>query len=78
MPDATPPPRPDPLREQIAERVESLGLTAYALAKTCEIDPDSIRRYLAGRSALNSRYVSAILSAIGWDGRIRFAKANRE
>lgn len=69
------PARPDPLRDQIAERVESLGLTAYAVAKSCEIDPDTVRRYLTGRVSLNSRYVSAILTAIGWDGSVRWTKA---
>ncbi len=72
------PTRPDPLRDQIAERVEKLGLTAYAVAKACDIDPDTVRRYLTGRVSLNSRYVSAILTAVGWDGAVRWSKSAPE
>ena len=54
----------DPIREAITARAESLGLTAYAVAKQCELDPGTVKRYFAGRCALNSRYVSAICEVL--------------
>lgn len=57
--------REDWIREAITARAETLGLSAYAIGKHCEIDPGTVKRYLSGRCALNSRYVSAICMAIG-------------
>ena len=50
----------DRLREVIAARAESLGLTAYAIGHASDIDPGTVKRYLTGRCSLNSRYVSTI------------------
>ncbi len=75
MPEPTPP--PDPLRDLIRERATALGLSYYALAQRCgESGPtdDAVRRYLTGRTALNSRYVSALLAVLGWDGRVKWGK----
>ena len=62
----------DTIRETIASRAETLGLTAYAVAKWCRenteaktINADSVKRYFDGRCALNSRYVSAVCAAVG-------------
>ena len=65
-----PPPPPDQLRDLIHERVESLRLNYEELSRRCDgkPDPESISRYLRGRIALNSRYVSALLEVLGWDG----------
>ena len=69
-----PTPPPDPLRDLIRKRADSLGLTYYALAKLCGDNPtdDAVRRYLTGRTALNSRYVSTLLGVLGWDGKVRW------
>jgi hypothetical protein len=45
-------------------------LTNSELARRCGPDGpghDAIGRYLTGRVALNSRYVSALMTALGWD-----------
>ena len=45
-------------------------LTTVELARRCGPggpSHDAIARYLAGRVALNSRYVSALMTALGWD-----------
>lgn len=65
-----PPPPPDTLRDLIHERVESLRLNYEELSRRCggRPDPESISRYLRGRIALNSRYVSALLEVLGWNG----------
>lgn len=62
--------RPDPMRDIVVARTKELGLTAYAVAKACGIDPDTVRRYLTGRVSLNSRYLSAILMSLGWDAEL--------
>jgi hypothetical protein len=56
--------RVDTIREVISVRAQERGLTAYAIGKATDIDPDTVRRYLTGRCALNSRYVSAICSLL--------------
>ena len=56
---------PDWIRETVAARAEERGLTAYAIGQQCGIDPGTIKRYLTGRCALNSRYVSAICDVLG-------------
>lgn len=71
MSSRTPKPPADPLRDLIRERAESLGMLNYEeLSRRCggKPDPESISRYLRGRIALNSRYASALLQALGWDG----------
>lgn len=62
----------DTIRETIASRAKSQGLSAYAVAKWCRentaaktISADSVKRYFDGKCALNSRYVSAVCAAIG-------------
>ena len=59
----------DPIRETITARAEQLGLTAYAIAKRCEMSPEAVKRYLTGRCSLNSRYVSAICEVLGLELR---------
>ena len=57
----------DEIQRVIAARAETLGLTTYAVAKaTGEDGPseDTVRRYLDGKCALNSRYVSAICDVL--------------
>jgi hypothetical protein len=63
MPDA------DKIRAKIVERAEQLGMTPYAIAKKCEIDPGTIKRYFTGRCSLSSRYVSAICDVLGLELR---------
>jgi len=55
----------DSIRETIASRAETLGLTAYAIGQKAEIDPGTVKRYLTGRCSLNSPYVSAICDVLG-------------
>lgn len=53
----------------IAARAETLGLTAYAIAKQAELDPQTVKRFIEGRCALNSRYVSRICEVLGLELR---------
>jgi lambda repressor-like predicted transcriptional regulator len=55
----------DWIREAVAARAEERGLTAYAVAKEAELDPQTVKRFMKGRCALNSRYVSRILDVLG-------------
>lgn len=55
----------DWIRETVAARAEERGLTAYAVAKEAELDPQTVKRFLDGRCALNSRYVSRICDVLG-------------
>jgi len=55
----------DWIRETVAARAESLGLTAYAIGQQAELDPGTVKRYLEGRCALNSRYVSRVCDVLG-------------
>jgi predicted transcriptional regulator len=59
----------DFIQRRIASRAETLGMTAYAIAKAIAKGPteETVKRYLAGRSALNSRYVSAICRVLELD-----------
>lgn len=50
----------DTIRDIVSARAEKLGLSAYAIGTATGIDPGTVKRYLSGRCALNSRYVSAI------------------
>lgn len=64
----------DDIQIAIAARAETLGLTAYAIAKsTGDEGPseDAVRRYLVGRCALNSRYVSAICDVLDLELRAK-------
>ena len=54
----------DSIRETITARAETLGLTAYAVAKQCDLDPGTVKRYFDGRCALNSRYVSKLCKVL--------------
>lgn len=54
----------DTIQQAIAARAEELGLTAYAVAKKCGITPEAVKRFFAGRAALNSRYVSKICEVL--------------
>ncbi len=56
----------DVIRDVVSARAESLGLTAYAIAKEIGDGPtqETIKRYLTGRCSLNSRYVSAICNVL--------------
>jgi len=63
----------DFIQRRIASRAETLGMTAYAIAKAIAKannkgpTEETVKRYLAGRSALNSRYVSAICRVLDLD-----------
>ena len=54
----------DTIRTTIIARAEQLGLTAYAIAKKAELDPQTVKRYLSERCSLNSRYVSQICEVL--------------
>lgn len=62
----------DTLRETIIARAETLGMTAYGIAKaiheaTGSTSPDvgTVKRYMTGVVSLNSRYVSQICEVLG-------------
>lgn len=55
----------DWIQEMVAARAEERGLTAYAIAKSADLDPQTVKRFLEGRCALNSRYVSRICDVLG-------------
>ena len=50
----------DTIRDTVAAQAEKLGLSAYAIAKSLELSPETVKRYLTGRCSLNTRYVSRI------------------
>lgn len=56
----------DVIQATIARRAAELGMTAYAIAEAIEDGPNhsTVKRYLDGRCALNSRYVSAICGVL--------------
>lgn len=49
----------------VAARALQRGLTAYAVAKSADLDPQTVKRFFEGRCALNSRYVSRICDVLG-------------
>ena len=61
----------DNLQSVIAARAETLGLSAYEIAKRCEgsPNPEAVRRYLTGRCGLGSPYVSRICEVLGLELR---------
>jgi len=57
----------DHLQSVIAARAESLGLSAYEISKRCDgsPNPEAVKRYLTGRVALGSAYLSKICDVLG-------------
>ena len=57
----------DHLQSVIAARAESLGLSAYEISKRCDgsPNPEAVKRYLTGRVALGSAYLSKICGVLG-------------
>lgn len=55
----------DWIQQTVAARATERGLTAYAIAIKAGLDPQTVKRFLEGRCALNSRYVSAICDVLG-------------
>ena len=72
----------DHIRETIIAQAETLGLTAYAIAKQCvgekTPDPDTVKRYLNGAVSLNSRYVSQICDVLGLELREKKPRPKRK
>lgn len=71
----------DTIRETIIARAATLGLTAYAIAKSIQeatgsTSPDvgTVRRYMNGVVSLNSRYVSQICDVLGLELRPKRTK----
>lgn len=68
----------DWIQETIAARAETLGLSAYAIAKqvreadpSCTLSSETAKRFLDGKCALNSGYVSRIAAVLGLEFRVR-------
>ena len=61
----------DTLQQVIAARAETLGLSAYEIAKRCDDspNPEAVRRYLTGRCGLRSVFVSRICAILGLELR---------
>ena len=57
----------DWIQQAIAARAETLGLTAYAVARDCEpsLNANTVKRYFEGRCRLNSEYVGRICDVLG-------------
>lgn len=55
----------DWIQGAVAARATERGLTAYAIAKEAGLDPQTVKRFLEGRCALNSRYASKIFDVLG-------------
>ncbi len=55
----------DWIQETVAARAKERGLTAYAVAKAADLDPQTVKRFFDGKCALNSRYVSRICEVLG-------------
>jgi ribosome-binding protein aMBF1 (putative translation factor) len=63
----------DHLQSVITARAETLGLSAYEIAKRCGESPnkEAVRRYLTGRCSLGSAYVSKICDVLGLELRAK-------
>lgn len=61
----------DHIRDTIIARAETLGLSAYEIAKQCDGSPNSeaVKRYLTERCSLSTRYVSRICDVLGLELR---------
>lgn len=57
----------DWISETLSDRAETLGLSAYAVARRCEppLDPGTVKRYFEQRCRLNSEYVGRICDVLG-------------
>jgi transposase len=57
----------DRIRDAVIARAETLGLSAYEIAKRCDGSPNSeaVKRYLTRRCSLSTRYVSTICDVLG-------------
>lgn len=56
----------DRIRDAVIARAETLGLSAYEIAKRCDGSPNSeaVKRYLTERCSLSTRYVSRICDVL--------------
>jgi hypothetical protein len=68
----------NPLQTTIATRAESLGLSSYEISKRCDGSPnkEAVRRYVTGRSDLESKYVAKICGVLGLE--LRVAKKSKK
>jgi hypothetical protein len=69
----------DHLQLVIAARAESLGLSAYEISKRCEgsPNPEAVKRYLTGRVALGSAYLSKICDVLGLELRSKKTRSKK-
>ena len=64
--DAGRPARPrHTLSAQLADVIESRGLTAYAAAKLADVDPGAVARFMAGKTGMNSETFDKLGRALG-------------
>lgn len=63
----------DHLQSVIAAQAETLGLSAYEIAKRCDgsPNPEAVKRYLTGRCGLGSAYLSKICDVLGLELRAK-------
>lgn len=62
----------DHIRQTIQDRAATLGLSAYAIAKQAELDPQTVKRYLTGSQSLSSERIAAVCDVLGL--RLKAAK----
>ena len=57
-------------RVAVAERLQSLGMTRYALAKATngEVSTDTVYRWMAGKTSITATSLGLILGILGWQG----------
>jgi hypothetical protein len=69
----------DHLQSVIAARAESLGLSAYEISKRCDgsPNPEAVKRYLTGRVALGSAYLSRICDVLGLELKPRKTRSKK-
>lgn len=66
----------DHIRQSIIDRAAMLGLSAYAIAKQCDLDPQTVKRYFDGKQQVSSEKASVICELLGLQLRTkRFRKA---
>lgn len=66
----------DPIRLAVVARVEHLELSAEQLAALTgpAVSHDTIHRYLQGTAAPTAGKLAILLTALGWDGKLRWGR----
>jgi transcriptional regulator with XRE-family HTH domain len=60
----------DPLRDQVAQRMAKLDLTAHRLAKESGVDATHLRDFLRGKKRMSTDRFSALLPVLKLDATL--------